>query len=880
MLSDGPQMGGQLDPVRLTELSREVATDLAPRYQVQGLLGTGAFATVWLIRDTADGDLLACKRLQAGPDRAGFFRELKLLFQLAHPRIVSIKNLLESERADYLFLEYCPGGSLRTAMQSAQRSGRRPPLTSAARLLAQMAQGLATAHAQRIVHRDLKPENVLFENQSSMPLEDGNIKLADFGLARLRTATRTAVTAAAKPAVPGEPLGAAAARALPYLRGLGNDASISRSLSGSLARSMPSTLSGSPAYMAPEQFSGEFEPASDMYALGVLLFEMLHGELPFLGSTGASLAGRHLHEPPRVSAELPEAWRSFLHALLHKSPGQRPTGAETATWAEAIAQASAASWASDSGRTKASPPPSVPDKVDRAAADSDAEQASRSTLSTAGSSETTQAPASVQGIPVVTAPTNLSYTDLASIVRRSGLVASHKLDEVLAQISQGAGQASIDASLLASRLIESSLVTRWQTQHLIKGRCQGFFLGQYKLMSAIGTGGMGSVYLAEHVLMRRKVAIKVLASSKADMATIDRFLVECRAISALDHPNIVRAFDFQRAEKFHYLVMEYVPGENLQTIVERGGPVPPNTAAEWIRQAALGLAHAHAAGIVHRDIKPSNLSLDPKGVIKLLDLGLARFDISEDASLTAQHSVLGTVDYLSPEQALDSHEVDHLTDLYSLGGTLYYLLTGQVPFPSGSPMQRLMAHQSLEPTSIRELQPDVAGELVRICERMMAKIPAERFPTAAAVAEALGTYLAGRATPAESPMEAEAPSDPLPADMPHVAEVPQAEPIFASHVVAPSQPPLAKPILSEVDRLLLRGSASYMREQGLDTDPLLAWWAQEREAEEDLTRFLIRQQLLMKGAEKVLQVAVRGYVQIQPAAIWARDTADKLSRRG
>lgn len=411
MLSKGPQAGGQLDPVRLTELSREVAADLAPRYQVQGLLGTGAFATVWLIRDTADGDLLACKRLQAGPDRAGFFRELKLLFQLSHPRIVSIKNLLETERADYLFLEYCPGGSLRTAMHAARRTGRRPPLTSAARMLAQMAQGLASAHAQRIVHRDLKPENVLFENQTSLPLEDGNIKLADFGLARLRAPTRTAVTTEAKTAASAEPLGAAAARALSYLSGLGNDASISRSLSGSLARSMPSTLSGSPAYMAPEQFSGQFEPASDIYALGVLLFEMLHGELPFLGSTGASLAGRHLNEPPRVSAELPEAWRSFLHSLLHKSPGHRPTGAETATWAEAIALAGAASWASDSGRTKASPPPE-PDQADDRAADADAEQASRSTLATAGSSETTQqATPSVQGIPVVTAPTNLSYTE-------------------------------------------------------------------------------------------------------------------------------------------------------------------------------------------------------------------------------------------------------------------------------------------------------------------------------------------------------------------------------------------------------------------------------------------------------------------------------------
>src|SRR5579864_6828273 len=229
--------------------------------------------------------------------------------------------------------------------------------------------------------------------------------------------------------------------------------------------------------------------------------------------------------------------------------------------------------------------------------------------------------------------------------------------------------------------------------------------------------------------MRRRAAVKVLPAAKADdPASLERFYREARAVAALDHPNIVRAYDIDQEENLHFLVMEYVDGSSLQDVVKKSGPLELSRAAHYISQAALGLQHAHeVAGLVHRDIKPGNLIVDRSGTVKILDMGLARFFHDEEDILTKKYdeSVLGTADYLAPEQALDSHSVDIRADIYSLGATFYFILTGSTPFSEGTVAQKLIWHQTRQPKSIQTLRPEVPAEMAAIVEKMMAKDPAQ-----------------------------------------------------------------------------------------------------------------------------------------------------------
>jgi eukaryotic-like serine/threonine-protein kinase len=343
-------------------------------------------------------------------------------------------------------------------------------------------------------------------------------------------------------------------------------------------------------------------------------------------------------------------------------------------------------------------------------------------------------------------PARMSGETFLSLVRQSGLLDPEVLKRHLKELQDRSIDFS-DSAALATGLVERNALTRWQADKILVGKHKGFFLGKYRLMSHLGKGGMSSVYLAEHVLMRRRVAIKVLPQGRVDDSSyLQRFHREAQAVAALDHRNIVRAYDVDQEGAVHFLVMEFVPGQSLQELVARGGVVSPVVAAEYIRQAAEGLAAAHKAGLVHRDIKPGNLLVDEKGTVKLLDLGLARFSSDGDdaSSLTIanEEKVLGTADYLAPEQALDSHLVDARADLYSLGGTLYFLLVGNPPFPEGSVAQRLMAHQTREPVSIGIKRPEVPETLVAIVEKLMKKKADERFQTAKEASAALFQWLA------------------------------------------------------------------------------------------------------------------------------------------
>jgi WD40 repeat protein/serine/threonine protein kinase len=278
---------------------------------------------------------------------------------------------------------------------------------------------------------------------------------------------------------------------------------------------------------------------------------------------------------------------------------------------------------------------------------------------------------------------------------------------------------------------------------------------RYRVQEWLGTGGMGTVYRAEHLIMERAVALKVIRRQLiAKPAAIERFRHEVKMAARLVHPNIVTAYDADQAGETHFLVMELVAGTSLDRLVKEKGPLSVAEACDYVRQAALGLQYACERGMVHRDIKPPNLIRTADGLIKILDFGLAHLGRAGEGTgtlpssetlvagtLTLEGEVMGTPDYMAPEQARSPHTTDIRADIYSLGCTFYYLLTGQAPFHEGTALQKLQAHAALTPKSLTELRRDLPSKLVRVIERMMAKDPARRYQTPAEVARALVSFL-------------------------------------------------------------------------------------------------------------------------------------------
>ncbi|MFM7070227.1 MAG: protein kinase domain-containing protein [Planctomycetota bacterium] len=342
----------------------------------------------------------------------------------------------------------------------------------------------------------------------------------------------------------------------------------------------------------------------------------------------------------------------------------------------------------------------------------------------------------------------LSVDTFLEYVQRSGLVGDDELAASLRRFDEAhGGTRPEDAVAVAEHLIGEQLLTKWHCDKLFDRKYRGFFLGNYKLLGHLGTGGMSSVYLAEHRLLRQRRAIKVLPKSRiGDSSYLARFQREAQAIAALQHRNIVRAYDVDNEGETHYMVMEYVAGADLNTVVKELAPrfLEYTVAADYIVQAADGLQHAHDSNLIHRDVKPANLLVDDKGVVKILDLGLALFSSEAESSLTIAHNenVLGTADYLAPEQALNSHDVDARADIYALGCTFYYLLTGHPPFPDGSLAQRIAKHQSQQPADIRVDRPDCPRELIDLVRRMTHKKREKRIQSAAEVASELRLWLA------------------------------------------------------------------------------------------------------------------------------------------
>jgi serine/threonine-protein kinase len=311
---------------------------------------------------------------------------------------------------------------------------------------------------------------------------------------------------------------------------------------------------------------------------------------------------------------------------------------------------------------------------------------------------------------------------------------------------------------LAVQLIRQEWLTAFQLNQLLQGRGPALRMGPYILMERIGSGGMGQVFKAEHCRLRRMAAVKILRPEKlARNSTLPRFLREAESAAKLSHPNIVAVYDFGAVGETHYLAMEFIEGVDLARLVDDTGPLPVSLACDFIRQAALGLHHAHEQGFVHRDIKPQNLLVAPRGsrrgsqplrvegyagsTVKILDMGLIRPQgENNELALTHLGVVIGTLDYIAPEQAINAHAVDCRADLYSLGCTFYHLLAGRVPFPDGQPLDKLLYHQTDYPTSIGELRSDVPEEVEDVLLAMLAKNPRERMQTAADAAISLSRF--------------------------------------------------------------------------------------------------------------------------------------------
>ncbi|WP_439624632.1 WD40 repeat domain-containing serine/threonine protein kinase [Gemmata sp.] len=297
---------------------------------------------------------------------------------------------------------------------------------------------------------------------------------------------------------------------------------------------------------------------------------------------------------------------------------------------------------------------------------------------------------------------------------------------------------------LVDQLVAGGVLTAFQGKAILLGKCRGFRLGPYRILDQIGSGGMGQVFLAEHAHMRRRVAVKVLPLRLAtDKAMVERFYREARAVAALDHPNIVRAHDVGCHRGTHYLVLEYIEGRSLADRLAAGGPLPVGLACAYVVQAAAGLKHAHDKGLAHRDIKPGNILVDRDGVVKILDMGLARFFEDERDRITRDldaGSVMGTADYVAPEQLTDSAAADHRADIYSLGATFYHLLTGRPPF-DGTTTAKLLAHQVRPVAPAHVVRPEVPPAVSAVIERMMAKAPADRYQTVGEVVTELLPYV-------------------------------------------------------------------------------------------------------------------------------------------
>jgi len=354
-----------------------------------------------------------------------------------------------------------------------------------------------------------------------------------------------------------------------------------------------------------------------------------------------------------------------------------------------------------------------------------------------------------------------TVVNLVDVLRQGQLLTTSQLDELARDLLKRFPQ----PRALAQELLQRGWLTPFQINLIFQGRSRELVLGPYILLERLGEGGVGHVFKARHQHMQRLVALKIIRKELiTDPEIVGRFYREIHAVSQLVHPNVILAYDAGPCGQSHFFAMEYVEGVDFGKLMKKSGRLPVDQACDYVRQAALGLAHIHERGLVHRDIKPTNLLVTalatqgelrasgpragsppalPWGLVKLLDLGLARLadpinGAAPGSPLTLAGGALrGTADYLAPEQAIDFHKADIRSDIYSLGCTFYYLLTGQPPFEGGTLATKLMKHQRDEPKQVDLLRPEIPKKAAVILHKMIAKKPEDRYQEPAEIAEAL-----------------------------------------------------------------------------------------------------------------------------------------------
>jgi eukaryotic-like serine/threonine-protein kinase len=401
-------------------------------------------------------------------------------------------------------------------------------------------------------------------------------------------------------------------------------------------------------------------------------------------------------------------------------------------------------------------------------------------------------------------PADAVPADLLPIIRNSGVLTERQFTDVRSKVISG--EYPSDSKALAHQLVRDGLLTEYQTRRFLGGKSHGLLVGKYVILDRLGSGSMGRVYKAHHQLMGRIVALKIIAPEiVTNERVVARFQREMRLVGRLDHPNVVRAYDADQSNGILYIVMEYVTGQSLGQRLKEG-PLVPVDAVTYASQAALGLAHAHEQGIVHRDVKPSNLLLNDDRVVKVLDLGLGvLMDGDSHATFaTADGVAVGTVDYMSPEQAC-GREVDGRSDLFSLGCSLYHLITGRQAFPGDSPIERLGRRINNRPVPITDLRPDLPSSLVVVLDKLLATKPQDRYQTAGEAADALSALVkpkkspaTGTAAPAAPPVAKKPPTEP--SAEPRQPEVPSPPPPPVIVTVRPKYPAWFLPLANLAEK--------------------------------------------------------------------------------
>jgi serine/threonine-protein kinase len=326
--------------------------------------------------------------------------------------------------------------------------------------------------------------------------------------------------------------------------------------------------------------------------------------------------------------------------------------------------------------------------------------------------------------------------DLIEALQETQLLSPSRMDVLLMSLRVG----FVEPADLAEDLVLKRWLTLYQAKEVFRGRARELLLGKYVLLDRLAAGGMALVFKAQHRRLHRIDAVKIIRPDRLqDPRVLHCFLHEAEAAARLSHRNVVRVYDADEADGRHFLAMEYVEGIDLERLVKQQGPLAVPSACDYARQAAEGIHHAHERGLIHRDVKPSNLLLTADGaLVKVVDLGMALLPRRPPSAADgAARTVMGTPDYLAPEQADDPWNVDVRADVYGLGCTFYFLLTGRPPFPGGSAHDKLRRHREARATRLERLRRDLPEDLAKLIRRMLAKKPGDRIQTLAEVAEAL-----------------------------------------------------------------------------------------------------------------------------------------------